>query len=93
MTGDTVSRVVNSRTDASGTLIGEQLTSFRVLKLVFDPDGVIYSGVAGTDRAGSVAGAAIRHRLSPSLWALGALLPAGAALWCIQRRKKGRIAP
>ena len=93
VTGDTVSRVVNSRTDASGTLIGEQLTSFRVLKLVFDPDGVIYSGVAGTDRAGSVAGAAIRHRLSPSLWALGALLPAVAALWCIQRRKKGRIAP
>ena len=87
-----VVRVRNSRT-VNGQIIGKNLTGYPVqlVKLGFAADGVIRSGVAGTDvyTPGQVAGAAQVRRL---WWLPLLLLPpmgGGCLLWRRNRRERG----
>ena len=86
-----VVRVRNSRT-VNGQIIGKNLTGYPVqlVKLGFAADGVIRSGVAGTDvyTPGQVAGAAQVRRL----WWLPVLLVplAGGGYWLWRRYRRER---
>ncbi len=89
MADNTVQRVINSRTDAKGVLLGENTGSFKLVKLVFDDSMVIASGVAGDDLA-VTAGATTESGVSAAWWLLMAVPVAAMAvllMWWTKRRR------
>ena len=95
--GDTVVRVVNSRTDSEKRLIGENVPSLKLVRLIYRDDLVVRSGVAGGHYADAVAGAMDApapwaedlRRYGWIAWPVGLSLAAGG-VWVFCRRRKAK---